>query len=84
MNAEKNYQLLFQNWPASKLAYPARMMAGRAAIGRLGYSDAIRYFISLTTDTNCPPDLDAQALFAYGGAEMHWNLQTRTSLWPII
>jgi len=71
VNAEKNYQLLFQNWPASKLAYPARMMAGRAAMGRLGYSDAIQYFISLTSDTNCPPDLDAQALFAYGGALMH-------------
>ena len=47
------------------------MMAGRAAMGRQGYSDAIQYFISLTSDTNCPPDLDAQALFAYGGAEMH-------------
>ncbi len=71
VNAEKNYQLLFQTWPASSLAYPARMMAGRAAMGRLGYSDAIQYFISLTSDTNCPPDLDAQALFAYGGALMH-------------
>ena len=71
VNAEKNYQLLFQNWPASKLAYPARMMAGRAAMGRQGYPDAINYFISLTSDSNCPPDLDAQALFAYGGALMH-------------
>jgi TolA-binding protein len=71
VNAEKNYQLLFQDWPKSSLAYPARMMAGRAAMGRLGYSDAIQYFISLTSDTNCPPDLDAQALFAYGGALMH-------------
>jgi TolA-binding protein len=70
VNAEKNYQLLFKNWPASSLAYPARMMAGRAAMGRNGYSDAIQYFISLTSDTNCPPDLDAQALFAYGGALM--------------
>jgi len=71
VNAEKNYQLLFQHWPTSSLAYPARMSAGRAAMGRLGYSDAIQYFISLTSDTNCPPDLDAQALFAYGGALMH-------------
>jgi TolA-binding protein len=71
VNAEKNYQLLFQNWPASSLAYPARMMAGRAAMGRLGYSDAIVYFISLTSDTNCPPQLVAQALFAYGSALMH-------------
>ena len=70
VNAEKNYQLLFKYWPASSLAYPARMSAGRAAMGRLGYSDAIQYFISLTSDTNCPPDLNAQALFAYGGALM--------------
>jgi TolA-binding protein len=71
VDAERNYQLLFQKWPASSLAYPARMMAGRAAMGRLGYSDAIVYFMSLTSDTNCPPDLDAQALFAYGSALMH-------------
>jgi TolA-binding protein len=71
VDAERNYQLLFQKWPASSLAYPARMMAGRAAMGRLGYSDAIQYFMSLTSDTNCPPDLDAQALFAYGSALMH-------------
>ncbi len=70
VEAEKNYQLLFQSWPSSDLAYEARMMAGRAAMGRLGYSDAIRYFTSLTTDTNCPPDLNAQALFAYGSALM--------------
>jgi TolA-binding protein len=70
VNAEKNFQLFFQNFPASDLVYQARMMAGRAAMGRLGYTDAIRYFTSLTSDTNCPPDLDAQALFAYGSALM--------------
>jgi TolA-binding protein len=70
VDAEKNYELVFQNWPASSLAYPAKMNAGRAAMARLGYSDAIRYFTSLTSDTNCPPDLYAQALFAYGGALM--------------
>ncbi len=69
-DAEKNYQLLYQIWPTSSLAYPARMAAGRAAMGRLSYSDAIQYFITLTSDTNCPPDLDAQALFAYGSALM--------------
>jgi TolA-binding protein len=69
-DAERNYKYVFQNWPASSLAYPAKMMAGRAAMGRFGYSDAIDYFTSLTSDTNCPPDLDTQALFAYGGALM--------------
>lgn len=70
VNAEKNYQLLFQDWPVSSLAYPACMMAGRAALARQGYSDAIGYFTKLTSDTNCPPDLFVQALFAYGGALM--------------
>jgi TolA-binding protein len=69
-DAERNYKHVFQNWPESSLAYPAKMMAGRAAMGRFGYSDAIDYFTNLTSDTNCPPDLDAQALFAYGGALM--------------
>jgi hypothetical protein len=35
------------NWQGSPLVYPAQMMAGRAAIGRLGYSDAIGYFTAL-------------------------------------
>jgi TolA-binding protein len=70
VDAEKNYQLFFQNFPTNDLVYQARMMAGRAAMGRLGYSDAIRYFTSLTSDTNCPPDLNAKALFAYGSALM--------------
>jgi TolA-binding protein len=70
VDAERSYKHVFQNWPESSLAYPAKMMAGRAAMGRFGYSDAIDYFTNLTSDTNCPPDLDAQALFAYGGALM--------------
>jgi len=70
VDAEKNYELLFQNWPDSSLADQAKLMAGRAAMGRFGYSDAIQYFISLTSDTNCPPGLALEALFAYGGALM--------------
>jgi TolA-binding protein len=70
VDAEKNFQLFFQNFPTNGLVYQARMMAGHAAMGRLGYTDAIRYFTSLTSDTNCPPDLAAKALFAYGSALM--------------
>jgi TolA-binding protein len=73
VEAEKNYQLVFQTWPASELAYQARMMAGRAAMARLGYSDAIRYFTNLTSDANCPTNLNAQALFAYGSALMRMD-----------
>jgi TolA-binding protein len=80
VNAERNYKYVFQNWPESSLAYPAKMNAGRAAMGRFGYSDAIDYFMSLTSDTNCPPDLDAQALFAYGGALMQKESDTNSPL----
>jgi tetratricopeptide (TPR) repeat protein len=39
-------------------------------MGRLSYRDAIRYFTNLTSDANCPLDLNAKALFAYGSALM--------------
>lgn len=68
--AELNYKQVFQNWPASELAYEARMMAGRAAVGKYAYDDAVEHFSSLTGDTNCPPELRTQAYFAYGGALM--------------
>ena len=67
-SAEENYQLLFQKWPPSDLTYKARLMAGRAAVARQGYADAIQYFTNLTFDLNCPPGLKAQALFEYGDA----------------
>ena len=45
VNAERNYKSVFEKWPASDLAYPAHMMAGRAAVARLDYTGAIRdYF----------------------------------------
>jgi TolA-binding protein len=74
VDAEKNYELVYQNpnFPANDLAYPARMMAGRAAVARQDYSDAIRdYFSKLEGDTNCPTDLRGQAIFAHGSALMH-------------
>jgi tetratricopeptide (TPR) repeat protein len=77
VDAERDYQMLYQNtnWQGlplvyTNLAYQARMMAGRAAMGRQGYKDAIDHFTTLTSDTNCPVDLNAPALFAYGGALM--------------
>jgi tetratricopeptide (TPR) repeat protein len=72
MDAERNYKMLYQNtnWQSSPLIYQARLMAGRAAMGLPSYKDAIDHFKTLTSDTNCPPDLNAQALFAYGSALM--------------
>ena len=74
-NAEKNYKFIYQNFPPTNdLAYPARMMAGRAAVARQGYSDAIRdYFLKLEEDTNCPMELRVQATFAHGTALMRMD-----------
>jgi len=70
VNAEKNYQLLFQNpnWPVSELSYNARLMAGRSAIARQGYKEAKDYFAAVFTDEKVPPALGAKALFAWGDA----------------
>jgi TolA-binding protein len=73
-DAEKNYKLLFQTWPASALVYQARMMAGRAAVARQDYSGAIRdYFTKLEEDTNCLMELRVQATFAHGSALMQMD-----------
>jgi len=78
VDAEKNYKYIFQNtnWLDSSLVsrtnlYQAQLMAGYAAVGRLGYSDAIRdYFSKLEEDTNCLVDLRVQAALAHGEALM--------------
>ena len=64
--AEINDKVVYQNWPSSPLAYPARMMAGRVAASRQDWDHAPDQFRSLYNDQNCPTDLRAQALFAYG------------------
>ncbi len=77
-NAEKNYELVFQYNPPSKLTYPAMLMAARAAMGRQGYGDATNYLLNIMGETNCPPEMDlmdwnalyVQAWFAYGDVLM--------------
>lgn len=68
VNAERNYQLLFQNtnWPVGPLYYGAKMMAARAAIARQSYQDATNYLAALVNDNNCPPSVVAEAYFALG------------------
>jgi len=79
IGAETNYEAVFQNtnvaWKASPLIYPAQLMAGRSAMGRAGYKDAVdNYFTKLINDTNCPDDfLRVQARFACGAALMNMN-----------
>jgi tetratricopeptide (TPR) repeat protein len=72
VNAETYYQLLFKNHPgATNLIYQAQLMAGRAATARGGRpEEAVAYFTNLTSDANCPADIQAQALFAYGDTLM--------------
>ena len=70
--AERNYETIFQNFPTNDLAYPARLMAGRAALGRSQPSDAKGYFSGVLSDTNCPEDLRDQARFGY--CEALWAL----------
>ena len=68
VEAERQYQLLATVWTNHPLAYEARMMAGRVAMARQAWSDAIGYFTNLTSDLQCPEPLKVQALFAYGDA----------------
>jgi TolA-binding protein len=68
VEAEKNYQLIFQTWSNSPLAFEARMMAGRTAMARQGWASAMDYFTNLTGNPSCPDNLKVQAIFAYGDA----------------
>jgi TolA-binding protein len=76
--AEENYQQLFlsTNWPHSRFSYEARLMAGRTAVARQGWTDAIGYFTNLTGDVKCPADIWIQATIAYGNV---WMLQDSTN-----
>jgi TolA-binding protein len=69
VTAENNYQLVFQNtnWPTSDLTYQARMMAGRSAMSRFAYKQAVSYFTNLFSP-DCPRDLQVQATMAYADA----------------
>ena len=71
-SSEQNYELIFQTpaWKNSALFYPAQLMAGRAAVGRQDFPDAKNYLVALLADTNCPPPLATEAMFAYGAVLM--------------
>ena len=70
VQAEYYYQTIFQNFSTNELAARARLMAGRAALGRSGYSDASRYFLGVLTDG--PDNLKDQARFGY--CEVLWKM----------
>jgi tetratricopeptide (TPR) repeat protein len=68
VNAEKNYQELFQKFPAAtNFALHARLMAGRAAFA-YDITEARKYFSDpeLIGNTNAPADIVAETYFALG------------------
>jgi TolA-binding protein len=87
--AERNYQLIFQEFPEDELAYPAQLMAARSVMARFTYPEAIRLYLTpLLGDTNCPENLRDQARFAYCESLLFMhatdtnnvNLQTATNV----
>lgn len=69
--AERNYQRIFQNtnWPVTELSFKARLDAGRAALMRPSFDNAVEYFTNLVKHPGpCPDSLRVQALFAYADA----------------
>jgi TolA-binding protein len=80
VEAERNYKLLFQstNWAPSELTCEAQLMAGRAAVGRQRWAEAMPYFTQLYNNTNGPStmlpgayiDMRLEALFLYGDSLM--------------
>jgi TolA-binding protein len=66
-NAEKNYEELYVKWPNAEgdLAYRARFMAGKSALGRQDTREAGDYFRHLVNDDpNTPPSIAAQGYYA--------------------
>jgi TolA-binding protein len=66
--AEFNYQELSQNPQAGDLAFQARFWAGRTALANQEIVDARTYFLDLINNSNTPPALASQALYALGDA----------------
>lgn len=68
VDAEENYEFVYQNFPGSRLAYPAQFMAGRAAAAREDYSEAVGDYITLETELetnfNSPAGTNSQELLA--------------------
>jgi TolA-binding protein len=70
LDAEKQYQLIFTDFPDDHLAGQARLMAARAALARSSYKQAVDYYLwKLIDDTNAPTELRDKARFAYCEAE---------------
>ncbi|HEX9047781.1 MAG TPA: tetratricopeptide repeat protein [Verrucomicrobiae bacterium] len=85
-DAERSYQSIFEDFPKNSLAYPARLMAGRAAMGRFSYKDAASYLGNLIENSNAPAEMRLKAEFGYCealqqmGASDTSNFRTATNI----
>jgi TolA-binding protein len=79
--AEENYPYT-TNYARSELFFPAHLRAGRAAMARLSYKDAIFYFTNLISHPSCPADLKVKAAIAAGDAFMARNEAGSTNRLP--
>lgn len=80
LDAEKQYELIYQIFPASPLAGQAQLMAARAAMGRLEFAQAkANYLTPLINNTNAPGSLRDKARFAYSEASVRMTSDTNTA-----
>jgi TolA-binding protein len=68
LNAEGNYQLLFQttNFPPSEFTYRAQLMAGKSAFLRDAASQARKYLVALINQPDCPRPIEAETYLMLG------------------
>lgn len=72
VKAESCFQKVYEQWPQSGLRYQAKMLAGIAAVGRQGYSDAREHYFQpifdqgrhINPNSDVPDDLVVEAFFA--------------------
>jgi tetratricopeptide (TPR) repeat protein len=66
LDAEKQYELIFQQFPNDQLAGQAQLMAARCAMARSSYQQASEeYLQNLINNSNAPDYLRDKARFAY-------------------
>ncbi len=83
LTAEKNYQLVYQNTNSppsdvTNLMAQARMMAGRSAMERFAYKEAMTYFNSLLSQ-DYPRELQVEATMAYADAAINQDSTNKTA-----
>ena len=68
------------NWPKAHITYEARLRAGQAAFAAQLWPDAAGHFTALVNDDDCPPDVAADAWFAYGDTFLSENVPQTSAI----